>query len=135
MSNFTDFKSSLDQLVAQAQQTARLGLEVARDQVETLVRNPNINDQVDEVRRNLQTMAHDIETKAQELVHLATSYVQQGGPMGGAARPTSRPTSGPTAEPPTGNESATAAGAGTPQTGSNMNQETPTHGGEAPHQG
>ena len=109
MSNATaeDFRRSLDQLVHQAQTTAQLGISVAREQVESFVRNPNVNDQLDEVRRNLQTMAREIETKAQELVHLASSYVQPGG--GSPERPRSTVTT----EPPTGSESHTAAGAGT----------------------
>ncbi|HEY9722643.1 MAG TPA: hypothetical protein V6D47_11545 [Oscillatoriaceae cyanobacterium] len=130
MSNFNEFKRSLDQLVEQAQHTAQLGFDVAREQVETLVRTtPNLNDQVDEVRRNLQTMAREMETRAQELVHLATSVVQPPSRPGASAG-----RSTPSTEAPTGTESATRAGAGTPQTGSNFDQPTPTPAGEAPGQ-
>lgn len=130
MSNFNEFKRSLDQLVEQAQHTAQLGLEVAKDQVETLVRtSPNLNEQVEEVRRNLQTMAREMENRAQELVHLATSVVQPPSRPGSTKGATT-----PSSEQPTGAESATRAGAGTPQTGSNMDQPTPTPAGEAPGQ-
>ena len=125
-----DFRRSLDQLVAQAQQTAQLGVSVAREQVESFVRNPNVHDQLDEVRKNLQTMAREIETKAQELVHLASSYVQPGGATSGDSRPRTTVTT----EPPTGSESHTAAGAGTSQHGSDHTASSHTPGGEAPRQ-
>jgi ElaB/YqjD/DUF883 family membrane-anchored ribosome-binding protein len=133
MSNATaeDFRRSLDQLVAQAQQTAQLGVTVAREQVESFVKNPNVSDQFEEVRKNLQTMAREIETKAQELVHLASSYVQPGGPLSGGA---SGPRTTVTTEPPSGNEAHTAAGAGTAQHGSDHTKSSHTPAGEAPHQ-
>jgi ElaB/YqjD/DUF883 family membrane-anchored ribosome-binding protein len=134
--NYDEFKRSLDALVHQAQSTARLGLDVAKDQVESLTRNPNVNEQLDEVRRNLQTMAREMETRAQELVHLASTYMQQ--------RPTSSgpaPTGNPSAaqrnagtEPPAENEAATAAGAGTPQDAGSHTEADQTNIGEAPRQ-
>lgn len=132
MSNATaeEFRRSLDQLVSQAQTTAQLGISVAKEQVESFVRNPNVNDQFDEVRRNLQTMAREIETKAQELVHLASSYM---GPVAGPGAP-SRPRTTVTTEPPSAHESATAAGAGTSQTGSDHTSSSHTPAGEAPQQ-
>ena len=135
--NYDDFKRSLDALVSQAQHTAQLGLDVAKDQVETLVRNPNLPlpEQMEDMRRNLQTMAREMETRAQELVHLASTYMQNrptgfgstGAPTGGAA-------STPAPEAPTNGESYTAAGAGTPQEGSDMGEGDQTQSGEAPKQ-
>lgn len=141
--NYDEFRRSLDELVHQAQRTAQLGLDVAKDQVETLVQNRgNLNDQMDEVRRNLQTMAREMESRAQELVHMATSAMQHGPmasgtytrPAGGS--PSSNPASAPspTPEAPTGSESHTGAGAGTPQEGSDHTESTPTPNGEAPRQ-
>ena len=139
--NFDEFKRSLDQLVAQAQQTAQLGFDVAKEQVETLVHPPqDLNAQMDEVRRNLQAMARDMETKAQELVHLASTYVSQGMPMTGfpgttaGQPPRSTQTRTQTADAPENGESHTAAGAGTPQTGSNAEDSDATSSGEAPKQ-
>lgn len=137
--NFDEFKRSLDQLVNQAQQTAQLGFEVAKEQVETLVQPPsNLNQQMEEVRRNMQAMARDMETKAQELVHLASTYVAQN-PLAGFGGTATQPprsaqprTQAP--EAPTNGESHTAAGAGTPQTGSDMSESEPTQAGEAPKQ-
>ncbi len=141
MSNATsptneEFRRSLDQLVQQAQHTAQLGLAVAREQVETLVQNPNVNTQLEEVRRNLQTMARDIETKAQELVHLASTYVPAPGvnPFQTQAPRSATPQTEVKVEQPAAHETATAAGAGTPQEGSTMGEPTPTPGGEAPRQ-
>lgn len=147
MSNATptadEFRRSLDQLVQQAQHTAQLGLAVAREQVETLVQNPNVNTQFEEVRRNLQTMARDIETKAQEIVHLASTYVPQPGQMpdfGNIPNPFAQapragaPRTEVKVEQPTASESHTAAGAGTAQEGSTMSEPTPTPNGEAPRQ-
>lgn len=136
--NFDDFKRSLDSLVNQAQQTARLGLDVAKDQVETITHNPNINDQFDEVRRNLQTMAREMETRAQELVHLASTYMQNrptggsstGAPTGSAS--SAQANAGTT--PPSDGESFTAAGAGTAQEGSDHTDSTPAQPGDAPRQ-
>ncbi|MNS19243.1 hypothetical protein D3C72_509550 [compost metagenome] len=136
--NFDEFKRSLDALVNQAQQTARLGLDVAKDQVETITHNPNINDQLDEVRRNLQTMAREMETRAQELVHLASTYMQNrptgfgsgSAPSGSASSAQSN--AGTT--PPADGESYTAAGAGTAQEGSDHTDSTPAQPGEAPRQ-
>lgn len=131
MSNATaeEFRRSLDQLVQQAQHTAQLGFNVAKEQVEGLIKNPP-NDQLDEVRRNLQTMAREMETKAQELVHLASSYMQPGGGTATGSRPRTTVTQ----EPPAAHESATGAGAGTAQEGSDRSNPTPTPGGEAPGQ-
>lgn len=144
-----EFRRSLDQLVQQAQHTAQLGLAVAREQVETLVANPvvpnplapnaNMNEQLEEVRRNLQNMARDIETKAQELVHLASSYVPAPGNIVNPFAPPQAPRSSAPqtevkVEQPSASESATAAGAGTAQEGSNMHEPTPTPNGEAPRQ-
>lgn len=152
MSNATspsaeEFRRSLDQLAQAAQQTAQLGLAVAREQVETLMQQPgvaippNLNDQVEEIRKNLQTMARDIETKAQELVHLASTYVQTPGaipnipnPFASQAPRSSTPQTEVKVEQPTGSESHTAAGAGTAQEGSTMGESTPTPNGEAPRQ-
>lgn len=134
MSNIADFKQSLERLSQLAQTTARLGLEVAKEQVETVVKNPAaLNEQVEEVRQNLQTMAREMETKAQELVHMATTAMQQGPFAGGPAR--SKGAEAPTSEPPTHGESATAAGVGTAQNAHNVQGEgTPTSAGEAPKQ-
>ena len=67
-------------LVQQAQATAQLGFAVAKEQVETIVRTPPaFPTQMEEVQRNLQAVAKDIETKAQELIALATQYVPQPG--------------------------------------------------------
>lgn len=115
MSNATEtpsteeFRKSLDQLVQQAQLTAQLGFNVAREQVEGFVKNPainvnnlnvnnlNVNEQMDEVRRNLQTMAREMETRAQELVHLASTYMQPGhNPF---TPPTAKPSTTVTQEP------------------------------------
>ena len=126
--NFDEFKRSLDALVNQAQHTAQLGLDVAKEQVETLVRNPNLGEQMEDVRRNLQTMAREMETRAQELVHLASTYVQNRPTTGDAAPSTPAP------EAPANGESATAAGAGTPQEGSNMGGTDQTPAGGAPKQ-
>jgi ElaB/YqjD/DUF883 family membrane-anchored ribosome-binding protein len=140
--NYDEFKRSLDALVSQAQQTAQLGLDVARDQVETLVRNPNLtnlntgnlNEQMDEVRRNLQTMAREMETRAQELVHLASTYMQNR-PTSGFGAPTGTGAqSQATTEPPSENESATAAGAGTSQDAGSHTEADQTPVGEAPKQ-
>jgi hypothetical protein len=144
MSNATtpsveEFRRSLDALVQQAQQTAQLGLAVAREQVETLVKQPNVaippnlNEQVEEVRKNLQNMARDIETKAQEIVHLASTYVQAGPSFTQAPRASS-PQTEVKVEPASGNESTTAAGTGTAQEGSNMSEPSITPNGEAPRQ-
>jgi ElaB/YqjD/DUF883 family membrane-anchored ribosome-binding protein len=136
--NYDEFKRSLDALVNQAQSTARLGLDVAKDQVESLTRNPNVNEQLDEVRRNLQTMAREMETRAQELVHLASTYMQQRPTTGSG---TSAPTGNASAaqrnagtEPPAENEAATAAGAGTPQDAGSHTEADQTNIGEAPRQ-
>lgn len=134
--NVEEFRRSLEQLVQQAQQTAQLGLNVAREQVETFVRNPNINEQMDEVRRNLQSMAREMETKAQELVHLASTYIQPGSnPFTPGQTPRGNPPSTTvTAEPPNATESATAAGPGTTQEGSDHTETSHTPNGEAPRQ-
>lgn len=126
--NYDEFKQSLDALVNQAQHTAQLGLDVAKEQIEAIAKSPNLQEQMDEVRRNLQTMAHEMEVKAQEIVHAATTYVNP------AAAPKGAQAQGRTAEPPRGNESATAAGTGTAQHGSDMSQGEPTQGGEVPKQ-
>lgn len=134
--NYDEFKRSLDALVNQAQSTARLGLDVAKDQVESLTRNPNVNEQLDEVRRNLQTMAREMETRAQELVHLASTYMQQRPTSGGTA-PTGNASSAQRnagTEPPAENEAATAAGAGTPQDAGSHTEADQTNIGEAPRQ-
>lgn len=134
MSNVStdEFRRSLEQLVQQAQHTAQLGVNVAREQVEGLIKTPPqmgpVGDQFDELRRNLQTMARDMEAKAQELVHLASSYMQPG------AAPTSRARTTVTTEPPAAHESATAAGAGTSQGGSDHTGTSHTPAGEAPQQ-
>lgn len=141
--NYDEFKRSLDALVNQAQTTAKLGVEVARDQVETLVRNPNLtnlnsgnlNEQMEEVRRNLQTMAREMETRAQELVHLATTYMNnRPAGFGGSAPSGSGAQSQATTQPPTGNESATAAGAGTAQEAGSHTEGTQTNVGEGTQQ-
>ena len=72
----------------------------------------------------------EIETKAQELVHLASTYVQPGAMPGGSSRPRTTVTT----EPPSGNESHTAAGAGTSQGGSDHTGSSHTPAGEAPQQ-
>jgi hypothetical protein len=95
MSNTTnpsveEFRRSLEALVQQAQATAQLGFVVAKEQVETLVRNPpTLPAQMEEVQRNLQAVAKDIEAKAQELVALAATVLNQQGasPFGQPARP------------------------------------------------
>jgi hypothetical protein len=139
-----EFQRSLQQLVQQAQATAQLGLAVAREQVEGFVKNPNVpvdlntlNAQVEEVRNNLQTMARDMETKAQELVHLASTYVPVGGNPFAPAPRAQGPQTEVKVEPPTGAESHTAAGAGTAQAGSHGEhhaESTPTPNGEIPKQ-
>jgi hypothetical protein len=142
--NYDEFKRSLDALVSQAQSTARLGVEVARDQVETLVRNPNLsnlntgnlNEQMDEVRRNLQTMAREMETRAQDLVHLATTYLNNRPAGFGGQAPSGSGTANRAAgtEPPSGSEAATAAGAGTAQDAGDHTGSAQTPVGEAPQQ-
>lgn len=136
-----EFQRSLQQLVQQAQATAQLGLTVAREQVEGFVRNPNVpvdmntlNAQVEEVRNNLQSMARDMETKAQELVHLASTYVPAGGNPFAAPPRAATPQTEVKVEPPSGSESHTAAGAGTAQEGSHGGESTPTPNGEVPKQ-
>jgi hypothetical protein len=139
--NYDEFRRSLDELVQQAQRTAQLGLDIAKEGVETLVQNRGpLNEQVEEVRSNLQTMAREMETRAQELVHMATAAMQNGplaGRTGGSSTPgSSASAASPAPEAPSANESATAAGAGTPQdaSGSAQGDSTPTPSGEAPKQ-
>lgn len=130
MTTFDDFKRSLDQLVQQAQHTAQLGFTVAKEQVEDVVKGTApLNDQMEEVRRNLQAMAREMESRAQELVKMAGGYVQPG-----RAPSAYRTAETPAQEPPAANESATAAGAGTTQDGSDMTGTDFTAGGEAPKQ-
>ena len=136
-----EFQRSLQQLVQQAQATAQLGLAVAREQVETFVKNPNVpvdintlNAQVEEVRTNIQTMARDMETKAQELVHLASTYVPAGTTPFAAAPRSTAPQTEVKVEPPAAHESHTAAGAGTDQGPSHGGETTPTPNGEIPKQ-
>lgn len=142
MTNFDEFKRSLDSLVNQAQHTARLGLDVAKDQVESIVKNPpaavpgNLTEQVEEVRENLQKMAREMEARAQELVHLATGVVApRTGSTGSSQAAPAQPAS-PAPEPPTNGETATAAGAGTPQEGPSVasSESDVTPNGEAPKQ-
>lgn len=132
--NAEEFRRALDQLMQQAQTTAQLGLTVAREQVETFVKNPNMSEQLDEVRRNLQTMAHDIETKAQELVHLASTYVPAGAPNPFNVPRATGGTTEVKVEAPAEGESHTAAGAGTAQETGSTEGSTPTPNGEAPKQ-
>lgn len=139
MTNFDEFKRSLDSLVNQAQHTARLGLDVAKDQVESIVKNPpaGLNEQVEEVRENLQKMAREMEARAQELVHLATGVVApRTGSTGGSSQATPAQPASPAPEPPTNGETATAAGAGTPQEGPSVasSESDVTPNGEAPKQ-
>lgn len=132
-----EFQRSLEALVQQAQQTAQLGFNVAKEQVETLVKTPpDLATQMEELRRNVQNMARDIETKAQEIVAVASNYIPQPG-ANPFTPPPARPATPVTevkVEPPAAHESATAAGAGTEQTGSQMDEPTPTPNGEAPRQ-
>lgn len=130
--NYDEFKRSLDALVNQAQSTARLGLDVAKDQVESITRNPNLNDQMEDVRRNLQGMAREMETRAQELVHLASTYMQNRPATGTPTGSTGSTAAG--TEPPSGNETATAAGAGTSQDAGSHTEADQTNIGEAPRQ-
>lgn len=136
-----EFRRSLDALVQQAQQTAQLGLAIAREQVETFVKQPNaaippnLDAQVEEVRRNLQNMARDIETKAQEIVHLASTYVANAPGFPTTPPRASQPQTEVKVEPPTAGESATAAGAGTAQEGASpAGEPSVTSSGEAPRQ-
>jgi Tfp pilus assembly protein FimV len=133
MSNYDEFKRSLDRLVQQAQTTAALGLGVAKEEIETLIKNPNVKDQMEEVRKNLQTMAHEMETRAQEMVHLAGAYVNAGG-FAGRQAPSGKTASTPAPDAPSGDETETRAGAGTAQTGSDMGGVNFTHAGEVPKQ-
>jgi hypothetical protein len=93
MSNATnpsleEFRRSLEALVQQAQHTAQLGFTVAKEQVETLVRTPpDLPTSIDEVQRNFQALARDIEARAQELLSLAANYVPGQGPFAPPARP------------------------------------------------
>lgn len=147
-----EFRRSLEQLVQQAQATAQLGFNVAKEQVDAAVKNvpgapnlgniqmPNLNvpnmpnmDQfqqpIDEVRKNLQSVARELETKAQELIHMASSFMTPG-----ATAPKSNGATTPAPEAPAEHESATAAGAGTAQNGGDVHASTPTPNGEAPAQ-
>jgi hypothetical protein len=83
-----EFRRSLEALVQQAQQTAQLGFAVAKEQVETLVRTPpELPTSIDDVQRNFQALARDIEARAQELLALAATYAPGQNPF----VPTSRP--------------------------------------------
>lgn len=146
-----EFRRSLEQLVQQAQSTAQLGFNVAKEQVDAAVKSvpgaghlnmpnlsvPNVNvpnleqfqQPIEEVRKNLQSVAKELETKAQELIHMASSFMTPG-----QAAPKSAGATTPAPEAPEAHESATAAGAGTAQTGGDVHQSTPTPAGEAPTQ-
>lgn len=139
-----EFRRSLEQLVQQAQSTAQLGFNVAKETVDTAVKQapamPNVGNlhmpnmeqiqqPIDEVRKNLQSVARELETKAQELIHMASSFMTPG-----AAAPKTNGATTPAPDAPAEHETATAAGAGTAQHGGDVHNSTPTPNGEAPSQ-
>lgn len=134
MSSTESFKSSLDRLVLQAQKVAQLGVVVAKGEMEAFLKDPNT--QMETARENLQRLAHEMETKAQELVHMATTYVQQSAAMPKAApsAPKGAGAASHDTEPHREGETVTAAGVGTAQEGSDPNAEQPTAAGDAAKQ-
>jgi hypothetical protein len=133
--NVVEFRRSLEQLIQDAQRTVQLGFQVAKEQVEDLVRTPGVPSTVDDLRKNLQTVAHELETRVKELIQLTATYSQR---TGAAEPPASAAGNGYTArvyqEPPAADESATAAGAGTAQQGADPEATHPTPNGEVPGQ-
>jgi hypothetical protein len=79
-------------------------------------------------------VAHELEGRVKELIALTASYTQRATPSESSTASSHGYTARVYQEPPAAAESATAAGAGTPQWGSDHTATHPTPNGEVPGQ-
>ncbi|HEY9898627.1 MAG TPA: hypothetical protein V6D00_05550 [Pantanalinema sp.] len=83
MPDINDLKDSADKLAKQARETAELGVQVARDQIHTLIKDPEMVRRMEEAEsafdKQMQEVQRRIEDGANQMLSIFNSFVSQAG--------------------------------------------------------
>lgn len=81
MPDINDLKDSADRLAKQARETAELGVQVAREQIHTLIKDPEVVRRMEEAEnafdKQMQEVQRRIEDGANQMLSIFNTFVTQ----------------------------------------------------------